>query len=201
MNNTKQRILDVALNLFSQNGFSVVSIRDICGQVKIKESSVYYHFENKQAIFDKLIDIFEKKSEDMMTKLEESLTLNIEFNNNSFKNICDIYFNQYLMDDFCNKILRLLSIEQLNNDEIQKKYEFWLFENPLNFQKKVFSKLINLQVIKNNDSEYLAIKYYSPIFYYTERWLLSGTLTDYKKEKFCLNAYKHIHSFFNELDI
>ena len=201
MNNTKQRILDVALNLFSQNGFSVVSIRDICGQVKIKESSVYYHFENKQAIFDKLIDIFEKKSEDMMTKLEESLTLNIEFNNNSFKNICDIYFNQYLMDDFCNKILRLLSIEQLNNDEIQKKYEFWLFENPLNFQKKVFSKLINLQVIKNNDSEYLAIKYYSPIFYYTERWLLSGTLTDYKKEKFCLNAYKHIHSFFKELDI
>lgn len=201
MNNTKQRILDVALNLFSQNGFFVVSIRDICGQVKIKESSVYYHFENKQAIFDKLIDIFEKKSEDMMTKLEESLTLNIEFNNNSFKNICDIYFNQYLMDDFCNKILRLLSIEQLNNDEIQKKYEFWLFENPLNFQEKVFSKLINLQVIKNNDSKYLAIKYYSPIFYYTERWLLSGTLTDYKKEKFCLNAYKHIHSFFKELDI
>lgn len=201
MNNTKQRILDVALNLFSQNGFSVVSIRDICSQVKIKESSVYYHFENKQAIFDKLIDIFEKKSEDMMTKLGESLTLNIEFNNNSFKNICDIYFNQYLMDDFCNKILRLLAIEQLNNDGIQKKYEFWLFENPLNFQKKVFSKLINLQVIKNNDSEYLAIKYYSPIFYYTERWLLSGTLTDYKKEKFCLNAYKHIHSFFKELDI
>ncbi len=201
MSNTKQKILDVALNLFSKNGFSVVSIRDICGQIQIKESSIYYHFKNKQAIFDELINIFEKKSEDMMKKLEESLTLNIDFNNNSFKNICDIYFNQYLMDDFCNKILRLLSIEQLNNDEIQKKYEFWLFEKPLNFQKKVFSKLINLQVIKNNDSEYLAIKYYSPIFYYTERWLLSGTLTDYKKEKFCLNAYKHIHSFFKELDI
>ena len=201
MSNTKQKILDVALNLFSKNGFSVVSIRDICGQIQIKESSIYYHFKIKQAIFDELINIFEKKSEDMMKKLEESLTLNIDFNNNSFKNICDIYFNQYLMDDFCNKILRLLSIEQLNNDEIQKKYEFWLFEKPLNFQKKVFSKLINLQVIKNNDSEYLAIKYYSPIFYYTERWLLSGTLTDYKKEKFCLNAYKHIHSFFKELDI
>ncbi len=201
MRNTKQKVLDVALNLFSKNGFSVVSIRDICGQIQIKESSIYYHFKNKQAIFDELINIFEKKSEDMMKKLEESLTLNIDFNNNSFKNICDIYFNQYLMDDFCNKILRLLSIEQLNNDEIQKKYEFWLFEKPLNFQKKVFSKLINLQVIKNNDSEYLAIKYYSPIFYYTERWLLSGTLTDYKKEKFCLNAYKHIHSFFKELDI
>lgn len=42
MNDTKQRILDVSLELFSQNGFSAVSIRDICRQVQIKESSVYY---------------------------------------------------------------------------------------------------------------------------------------------------------------
>ena len=44
MNETKQKILDVALDLFSQNGFSAVSIRDICKVVDIKESSVYYHF-------------------------------------------------------------------------------------------------------------------------------------------------------------
>lgn len=40
---TKERILDISLQLFSQYGFSAVSIRDICGQVHIKESSVYYH--------------------------------------------------------------------------------------------------------------------------------------------------------------
>ena len=51
MNDTKQRILDVSLELFSQNGFSAVSIRDICRQVQIKESSVYYYFKSKQAIF------------------------------------------------------------------------------------------------------------------------------------------------------
>ena len=48
MNDTKQRILDVSLELFSQNGFSAVSIRDICRQVQIKESSVYYYFKSKQ---------------------------------------------------------------------------------------------------------------------------------------------------------
>ena len=47
---TKERILDISLQLFSQYGFSAVSIRDICGQVHIKESSVYYHFTNKRAI-------------------------------------------------------------------------------------------------------------------------------------------------------
>lgn len=52
MKNTKEKILEAALNLFSQKGFTAVSIRDICKEVTIKESTVYYHFENKQAIFD-----------------------------------------------------------------------------------------------------------------------------------------------------
>ena len=55
MNATKQRILNVALDLFSQKGFSAVSVRDICKVVDIKESSVYYHFKNKQSIFDELL--------------------------------------------------------------------------------------------------------------------------------------------------
>ena len=36
MNNTQQRILNVALDLFSQKGFSAASIRDICKVVDIK---------------------------------------------------------------------------------------------------------------------------------------------------------------------
>ena len=60
MNDTKQRILDVSLELFSQNGFSAVSIRDICRQVQIKESSVYYYFKSKQAIFDELLCLLKR---------------------------------------------------------------------------------------------------------------------------------------------
>ena len=138
MNNTKEKILEVALNLFSQNGFSAVSIRDICKVVQIKESSVYYHFQNKQAIFDELMIKFENEAKKMMKKLEDSFYDNVDFNDSSFKNVCETYFEQYLMDDFCNRILRLLSIEQLDNSEIQKKYEFWVFEMPLSFQKKYF---------------------------------------------------------------
>lgn len=58
MNITKKKILDVSLELFSQKGYSAVAIRDICKCVEIKESSVYYHFENKQSIFDELLNNF-----------------------------------------------------------------------------------------------------------------------------------------------
>lgn len=195
---TKQKILDVSLKLFSENGYESVSIRQICGYVKIKESSIYYHFKNKRAILDELINMFEEKANNMMNELEKSLN-NIDFNNDSFKSICNIFFEQYLMDDFCNNILRLLAIEQLNNDELQKKYEFWMFEKPLSFQSDVFKILIDLKMINSLDSEYLAIKYYSPIYYFAQRWLLSGKMTNDKKEIFYLNAYKHIRNFFSEI--
>ena len=52
--NTKDRILETALSMFSEHGYDPVSIRDICGAVGIKESTVYYHFKNKQDILDSL---------------------------------------------------------------------------------------------------------------------------------------------------
>ena len=54
MPDTRERILEVSLELFSLRGTEAVSIRDICAQVGIKESSVYYHFKNKQAIVDEI---------------------------------------------------------------------------------------------------------------------------------------------------
>jgi antitoxin component of RelBE/YafQ-DinJ toxin-antitoxin module len=47
-------------------GFSAVSIRDICGKVEIKESSVYYHYKNKQAILDAILQLFTDRADQMM---------------------------------------------------------------------------------------------------------------------------------------
>lgn len=199
MNNTKSKILDVALELFAQKGFSAVSIRDICKQVKIKESTIYYYFENKQSILEQLINMFIEKSENLMKEFQNSFDFGVELDYNSFNRICNIYFEQYLMNNFFNKILRLLSIEQLNNKDFQEKYLFWVFEKPINFQKEIFSKLINLNLIKNVDSEYLAIKFYSPIYYFTQRYLLSGELTEKTKEQFRLNVDKYIKNFYSEI--
>ena len=143
MGDTKQKILNVSLDLFSQKGFSAVSIRDICAQVNIKESSVYYHFKNKQAIFDELLHRFEQVATDMMIRLEQSLSVQSCFMEKPFyQTVCDTFFENYFMDDFCNKIMRLLLIEQFGNSEVQKIYDCWMFEKPLEFQSKVFYTLM-----------------------------------------------------------
>lgn len=202
MTDTKQKILDVSLELFSQKGFSAVSIRDICRQVEIKESSVYYHFQNKQAIFDELLCQFQRTAEWMMSQLESALSEKPDISDNHFyTGVCDCFFENYLMDDFCNKVMRLLQIEQLNNEEIQKIYDRFLFHEPLQFQMKIFKTLMDGGVLKNMDCGYMAMKYYSPIFLLAQRWLLSGALSEENKNAFRAAAYQHVKLFFQETGV
>lgn len=52
---TRERIIEVSLELFAKRGFSGTSVRDIAKVVGVRESALYKHFMNKQDILDKII--------------------------------------------------------------------------------------------------------------------------------------------------
>lgn len=173
----------------------------ICLRVRLPGSSVYYHFKNKQAILDELLRHFESIATGFMTQLEQALTITQKTAEGKLlEQTCDCFFEKYLMDEYCNKVMRLLSLERFRNDEIQKIYDCWIFDKPLNFQTKVFSLLISIRIIKTADSKYLAVKFYAPIYLFAQRWLFCGTLTDEHKQFFRGNAYEHINNFFKEME-
>ncbi len=199
MSDTRERILTVALDLFAQRGYPSVSIRDICKEVNIKESSVYYHFKNKQAIFDELLDRFQMKAQGMMNQLDSSLGETPGALTGNFGgSVSDYFFEQYLLDDFCNTFLRVLSIEQFSSAEARKTFDTWVITEPLRYQGTVFKALIERGLIKRQDQEYLAVKFYAPILLYTQRWLLSGNLCEESKNQFRKDAQAHIQHFFKE---
>jgi AcrR family transcriptional regulator len=47
---TKQRILDVALDLFTEQGYDGTSLRQIAERLGITKAAIYYHFESKEDI-------------------------------------------------------------------------------------------------------------------------------------------------------
>lgn len=55
MNNTKEKILESALELFSVAGYDAVSVSDISGKVGITKGALYKHYENKRDIFDSIV--------------------------------------------------------------------------------------------------------------------------------------------------
>ena len=67
---TKQKILSISLKLFADRGYHAVSIRDICREVPIKESTLYYYFQNKREIFLVLLKLFEEQAEKLTGGLQ-----------------------------------------------------------------------------------------------------------------------------------
>ncbi len=52
---TRQAILDAALECFAERGFHGVSVREIARAVGVRESGLYHHFGSKEALFDAVL--------------------------------------------------------------------------------------------------------------------------------------------------
>ena len=55
-NDTKERILVAALEMFSQNGYAGTNVRELSASLGLVKSGVYKHFESKEAIWNALLD-------------------------------------------------------------------------------------------------------------------------------------------------
>ncbi|MEU2673456.1 helix-turn-helix domain-containing protein [Streptomyces sp. NPDC007164] len=64
--NTRQRIQDVALELFAEQGYEKTSLREIAERLEVTKAALYYHFKTKEDI---LVGIFE----DLNRPVEELL--------------------------------------------------------------------------------------------------------------------------------
>jgi AcrR family transcriptional regulator len=53
---TKSKILDVAENLFGNQGFEATSLRDITAKAQVNLAAVNYHFQSKDSLIDAVIE-------------------------------------------------------------------------------------------------------------------------------------------------
>lgn len=67
---TRELLLDSALTLFAQRGYSATSIRDIISAAGVTQPTLYYHFQDKADLFRGLI---EQHSEASLERLEQIL--------------------------------------------------------------------------------------------------------------------------------
>jgi AcrR family transcriptional regulator len=79
LENTKERILKVANDLFASKGFNGTSIRDIANAADVNLSAVNYHFKNKEKlywdVFDFNYDWLNEKIQQLSPKSETTAEL------------------------------------------------------------------------------------------------------------------------------
>ncbi|MEV6956585.1 helix-turn-helix domain-containing protein [Streptomyces sp. NPDC051183] len=54
--NTRQRIQDVALELFAEQGYEKTSLREIAERLEVTKAALYYHFKTKEDIIISIFD-------------------------------------------------------------------------------------------------------------------------------------------------
>jgi AcrR family transcriptional regulator len=55
-NRARDRLLDVALELFATRGYQAIGLRDLAGRMGLHAGSLYNHIENKQCLLFELIE-------------------------------------------------------------------------------------------------------------------------------------------------
>lgn len=174
--NTKDRIRNEALTLFSAKGFDAVSVRDIAAAVGIKESSLYNHYKSKQDIFESIVAEYSKKGDSFfqsINMLDEGKTFDVDERTiRMYKEMSPIQFeamslkilDYYLTDDTIVKFRKMLTIEQFRSPELTQLYRDISFNFSLDFQSQLFSALMDEGLFIKMDPYMLALEFFSPIY-------------------------------------
>ncbi|MBR4557561.1 MAG: TetR/AcrR family transcriptional regulator [Clostridiales bacterium] len=194
---TRDKIMDVALHMFSERGYEAVSIRDICGEVGIKESTLYYHFKNKKDILDSLVAKFKAHIDSLLVHVDEITAQPQKKKNKKNDDIgaqmMDSYMmDSYLFDPFCNLMLRLMMIEQFHNEEIRELYEKTLFTDPYEIQLNVFNRLAIVGTIPAEDVEWIVRETHAYMTMLTFKYLLNGNLTEERKASYHKEVFEYM---------
>jgi AcrR family transcriptional regulator len=63
---TRQRILDVALELFAEQGYEKTSLREIAERLDVTKAALYYHFASKEALLAGIVDSLVEPADELV---------------------------------------------------------------------------------------------------------------------------------------
>ena len=170
--NTKERILDEALTLFSEKGYANVFVGDIADRVGIKAPSLYKHYKSKRAIFDAIIDEMNRRFEEQAKSLQITGT-DASADAGVYKEISEDrllktgrdLFLYFLHDDYTRKFRKMLTLEQFHDAELARIYSKLYVDDPLSYQGMLFGFMVTSGVLKTDNVQIMTLHFYAPIYY------------------------------------
>ena len=196
--NTKERIIDEALTLFSEKGYANVYVADIAERVGIKAPSLYKHYKNKQAIFDAIIDGMKKRFLEQAGSLQingEDASIDAEiYKNISEEQLIELgtnLFLYFLHDDYTRRFRKMLTIEQFHDKQLADVYMKQYVDDPLSYQGMLLGMIVSSGVLQTDNVEIMTLHFYAPIY-----MLLTICDRDPSREEESLKILKeHIRQF------
>jgi AcrR family transcriptional regulator len=169
---TKQKLFETAVDLFSSRGFMGVSIRDISGAVGIKESSFYNHYKSKEELIKAIFEFYKTEFTQIMPPEERIKAILSSMPPDEFLRQGNARFMQRLSTPLIKKIARILSSEQYRDIRARELVLQDMIELPLAYAELVFTKMIEMGLIRGLDPKILAVEYQYPVAFIFSTYLM-----------------------------
>lgn len=167
---TKRRILDKALELFSTQGYDSVSVGEIAKAVGIKAPSLYNHFPSKQAIFDAIVEAtaaqYERDTDRIdihVQDAERDIPVFTEITAEGLFEKVHQIFEYSLRNESISRFRRMMTIEQFRSPELAALYSRRYVERVLDYHAGIFRALIAAGEIQAEAPDTLAMLYVAPV--------------------------------------
>ena len=160
-NDTKERILEAALEMFSQNGYAGTNIRELSASLGLVKSGVYKHYESKEAIWNALLDQMiayygeHFGSPDHLPPVPDSpeeltrLTMHM--------------VNITVHDEKIIMTRKVLTLEQFRDDRARDLATKHFLTGLTEMFTRIFTGMMEKGVLRKDDPKMLAFAYTAPI--------------------------------------
>ena len=164
---TKERIMETALELFAEKGYLGTSMNDIAKQLGFTKAALYKHYTSKQEILDRIVE--------RMNEMDYERAKQFEMPEGNLTEIVAAYqktpiekvrayskaqFLHWTEEDFSSRFRKMLTLEQYRDPEMAQLYQKYLATGPVDYMAAIFRGLTDSE----EAAQHLALEFYGPMF-------------------------------------
>ena len=167
---TKERIRDAALELFSEKGYSGTAMSDIAKMIGLSKAALYKHYASKQDIFDAIVEATAAQYEQYTDQIDihvqdakRDFPVFTEISADALSEKVRQIFLYSLHDDTIRRFRRMMTIEQFRSPELAALYSRRYVDRLLAYHAGIFRALIAAGELQAEDPDALAMQYVAPV--------------------------------------
>ena len=164
---TKERILETALELFAQSGYLGTSMSDIAARLGITKAALYKHNAGKQEILDRIVQ--------RMNELDAARAAAYEMPGAAPEGFAQAYlntpldriraystaqFDHWTREPFSANFRKMLTLEQYRDARLAQLYQENLASGPVKYMAAIFRPLTD----SDETAMQLALDFYGPMY-------------------------------------
>lgn len=164
---TKERIMETALELFAEKGYLGTSMNDIAKQLGFTKAALYKHYTSKQEILNRIVE--------RMNEMDYERAKQFEMPEGSLAEFVAAYqktpiekvrayskaqFLHWTEEEFSSRFRKMLTLEQYCDPEMAQLYQKYLATGPVDYMAAIFRGLTDSE----EAAQHLALEFYGPMF-------------------------------------